>query len=166
MRRYAAAAYLVATCAVAAAEDTPVVASFLGLDVVASPNRIFVAVRTPPKLDHVNVALAVRDNRVHEIEIKTLALAGACRHPRARASQRLRVTGYELRRAGDAPVTGTASVRTRTGDARDYMLRVNIDSVSTSATSPVCDLALDMIVDRVRTQLTLPLAVVEEPRLF
>lgn len=152
---------VVALASTVHADDAPVVESFPGLDIVESSNRVVVpSDGRAPTIAQLRIDFVVRDNRMHELEVKTLALESACGKRRAPTPKRLRVTSYELSRwGGGFPVVGTASVRTPVGDARSYVLQVNFDGVTTLTG---CRYAIDLIVDRVRMTVKLPLLIVEE----
>jgi hypothetical protein len=145
----------------ARADDAPVVQSFLGLDIIESANRVSFPFHGPaPTIDHLRIDFVVRDNRLHELEAKTLVMVSECGKRRPPKPKRLRITGYDLSRwGGEPPVQGTASIRTPVGDARSYVLQINFDGVTTTTG---CAYVIDLIVDRVRMQVKLPLTIAKE----
>jgi hypothetical protein len=151
---------VIATClaSTAFAEDRvelEVLHEFPGIDVVFSVNERIMQHGGPPvTLDYMSINFEVRDTRAHTISVRGLAMTSDCKRKK-RTFDKLKIKGHELYAwDSDKPVKGTASVSTPSGKAARYQVRVLFDEVKSAEG---CAFAVDVVVDRVRKKIELPL---------
>lgn len=148
--------------------ELAVLHSFPGIDLVETINDVQHGHGGPPaKVNHAFINFEVRDVRAHKIEVRSISIVfDHCRGAKKRKTdvQRRALQGLELStwHGVDPIAKGKASVSTPAGKPAGYGVKVLFDGV---ATYSGCGFAIDLVVDRVRKQIELPLTITRlEPR--
>jgi len=137
--------------------ELEVLHEFPGIDIVFSVNdRIMQHGGRPASIDNMSINFEVRDTRAHTIAVRDLAMTSDCKSKK-RKFDKLKIKGLELSPwDSNKPDKGTASVSTPSGKAARYQLRVRFDEVKSSEG---CAFAVDLVIDRVRKKIELPLRI-------
>ena len=135
--------------------------AFPGIDIVSSINDARHEHGGPPaKLDHVVINFEVRDTRAHTLSVRKVEIVqlecGKKRDPKL--IDTLKIVDHELYTWEDLdPIAkDKASVKTPAGMAQRLGLHVNFEGI-TSYTG--CAFLVDIVVDRVRKKIELPLQI-------
>jgi hypothetical protein len=135
--------------------------TFLGIDIVESRNHVIYAHGGPPaKLDHADLVVEVRDARAHTISVRSIGIAATC-DPKPGEIRALKLKGHELWTWDtNKPVAkGPARIATPAGKADRHRVRIRFKEISTTIG---CAFAVDLVVDRVRKKIALPLTLERE----
>jgi hypothetical protein len=141
--------------------ELPVLHAFPGIDIVETRNHVIYSHGGPgPKLDHADIVVEVRDARAHTISVRRIGLVSTC-DPKPGEIRALKLTGHELRTwdASKVVAKGTASIATPRGKPDRLRVRIQFKELSTTS---ACAFALDVVVDRIRKKIELPLTLERE----
>jgi hypothetical protein len=161
MMRFALLAVITSSAHAEARRDLPVLHAFPGIDIVESSNHVtYSHGGPPPKLDHAELVVEVRDARAHTISVRSIGIVSTC-EPKSGDVRGLKLKGHELRVWGTAKLVakGTASIATPAGKPDRHRIRIVFKELSTTVG---CAFALDVVVDRVRKKIELPLTLERE----
>jgi hypothetical protein len=157
---------LVATTAHAEGEEPmvelAVLHTFLGIDLVETVNDVRHEHGGPPAaLDHASINFEVRDARAHSVSVRKLEIVYAnCDKPKRDPTdiKALKILDHELYAWDnvDPIAKGKASVMTPAGKARRFGVHVTFEAI-TAYTG--CAFAIDIVVDRIRKKIELPLQI-------
>ena len=152
--------------ALARADDEPVfevLRALRGIDVVESVNTIRYAAKGPhPWLDHASINVAVRDGRAHAVEVKKLTLVsasnGVCAKKPAKADTKTyAVTKHELFNWTDEdPIARGSTLRIPAASKQRYNVKASFAGLLTTT---ACRLEVELVVDRVRARVELPISI-------
>jgi hypothetical protein len=136
--------------------------SFPGIDLVESINSARHEHGGPPaKVYRATMNFEVRDMRAHRIEVRSIAVVfDHCGKKKAKGDVKPRkLLGHELYTwdSADPIATGKAGVVTPAGKPERYSVTVAFDGLETYTG---CGFAIDLVVDRVRKQIELPLNII------
>lgn len=135
--------------------------AFPGIDIVESSNHFIYSHGGPPaKVDHASLVVEVRDARAHTIAVRSVAIASTCK-PDIADLRTLKRRGHELFTwdTNQSIAKGAARVRTPAGKPDRHRIVVHVKELSTTAG---CAFVLDVVVDRVRRKIVLPLTLERE----
>lgn len=141
--------------------ELPVLHSFPGIDIVQSSNEGIHSHGGPgAKLDHANVIFEVRDARAHTIAVRKIAILWTDCDAKP-DSKSLALQGHALHSWDENKriAKGRASVSTPAGGPQRYRLAIEYKQIETFRG---CGYAIDIVVDRVRKQIQLPLRITRE----
>jgi hypothetical protein len=136
--------------------------AFPGIDIVKSINDArHEHGGSPAPLDHVVINFEVRDTRAHTISVRKVEIVYANCDKKKRAPQdvqALKLLGHALYTWDDVDpiVKGKASVSTPAGKAQRLGVNVNFEGITTYSG---CAFAVDIVVDRIRKKIELPLQI-------
>ena len=143
--------------------ELAVLHAFPGIDVVESINQARHEHGGPPApLSEVTINFEVRDARAHSISVKKLEIVFSNCGPKQKREKTdvkpLKITGHELYTWDDVdPIAkGAASVSTPSGGPKRYSVQATFDGITTYS---ACAFAIDLVVDRVRKKIELPLTI-------
>lgn len=148
---------------IAQADRAPaVLRAFPGIDIVEVSNHHIYSHGGPPaKIAAASFGLDVHDARAHTISVRKIAILWSCAaKPDPRTVRTLKRTGHELRGGDDAVIAfGPARVVTPGGKPARYVVKVNFKEITATE---ACAFAIDLVVDRVREEIRLPLTIERE----
>jgi hypothetical protein len=157
---------VIANAAHAEPVELAVLHTFPGIDLVETINEgIYDHGGPPAKLDHATINFDVGDARAHTITIRKLDMVTAsCGKADKRSktdTKPLVIKGHELRTWDDAkPIAKrAASISTPAGGPRRYSVNVRFAEITTTSG---CAFTIDLVVDRVRKKIELPLRIIRE----
>lgn len=136
--------------------------SFPGIDLVESLNSARHEHGGPPaRVYRASMNFDVRDTRAHRIEVRSIAVVfDHCGKKKVKGDLEPRkLAGYALYTwdSADPIAKGTAALVTPPGKPDRYSVGVTFDSLETYT---ACGFAIDLVVDRVRKQIELPLHII------
>jgi hypothetical protein len=141
--------------------ELAVLHAFPGIDIVESRNHVIYSHGGPaPKLDHVDLVVEVRDARAHTLSVRSIGIVSTC-DPKPGEIRALKLKGHELRTWDTDKVVakGTASIATPAGKPDRHRARIRFKDITTTVG---CAFALDVVVDRIRKKIELPLTLERE----
>jgi hypothetical protein len=138
--------------------------AFPGVDLVESVNDVTHDHYGPPaKVHQAFLNFEVLDTRAHQIEVRSIAVVvDNCGKKKAKGDVKPRkLAGHELYAwdSSDPIAKGKAGVRTPPGKPDRFTVEVEFASFDTTR---ACGFAIDIVVDRVRKQIELPLRIIRE----